>query len=49
MNIIIEEWREKPRGFIAITKHLQPDTILFADDLVLPASSEGALQQSIYS
>jgi len=35
MNTIIKEWRQKPHGFITINRHLELDTMLFADDLVL--------------
>lgn len=49
MNAIIREFRNTRHGYITINRHLHLDTLIFADDLVLLATSEDDLQRSIYN
>lgn len=49
MDNIIREFRLTRHGFIPINRNLHLDTVIFADDLVLLATSEDDLQRSIYN
>ncbi|KAJ4435598.1 hypothetical protein ANN_18214 [Periplaneta americana] len=46
---IIQDWRQTRHGFIPINRNLQLDALLFADDLVLMASTEDDLQYSVHN
>jgi len=46
-NTIQKECKQKWHGFVAISRHLIFDTMLFASDLVLLTTSEDVLQCSI--
>ncbi|KAJ4447235.1 hypothetical protein ANN_09239 [Periplaneta americana] len=48
-DIIIQDWRQTRHGFIPINRNLQLDALLFADDLVLIASTEDDLQYSVHN
>ncbi|KAJ4450649.1 hypothetical protein ANN_02078 [Periplaneta americana] len=49
INRIIQDWRQTRHGFIPINGNLQLDALLFADDLVLMASTEDDLQYSVHN
>ncbi|KAJ4444198.1 hypothetical protein ANN_05988 [Periplaneta americana] len=49
INRIIQDWRQTRHGFIPINRNLQLDALLFADDLVLMASTEDDLQYSVHN
>ena len=49
MNAMIQDFRENRHGSIPINRHLKLDTIIFADDLVLLATSEDDLQWSVHN
>jgi hypothetical protein len=44
-----KEFRQKRHGYIAINRNLQLDSVIFADDLVFLAASEGDLHHSLYN
>ncbi|KAJ4448392.1 hypothetical protein ANN_10408 [Periplaneta americana] len=46
---IIQDWRQTRHGFIPINRNLQLDALLFADDLVVMASTEDDLQYSVHN
>jgi hypothetical protein len=49
MDAIIKRWRGGNHGGISINRSMILDTLLFADDQVLIASSEDELQRAIYN
>jgi hypothetical protein len=49
MDAIIKRWRGGNHGGISINRNMILDTLLFAEDQVLIASSEDELQQVIYN
>jgi hypothetical protein len=49
MDAIIKRWRGGNHGGITINRNMSLDTLLFADDQVLIASSEDKLQWAIYN
>jgi hypothetical protein len=49
MDTIIKRWRELNHGGTSINRSTILDTLLFADDQVLIATSEDELQRAIYN
>jgi len=49
MNAMIKEFKLAQHGYININRYLQLDTLIFADDLVLIASTEDDLQRSVHN
>jgi hypothetical protein len=49
MDEIIKRWRGGNHGGISVNRSMILDTLLFADNQVLIATSEDELQQAIYN
>jgi predicted RNA-binding protein associated with RNAse of E/G family len=49
MDNITKRWREGNHGGIPISRNLNLDTLLFADDQVTVAQNEDELQRAVYN